>query len=134
MVSPHQLYHSFERAERALTVAMRHHSIVFDEDLRLEMCLQDIKKQTRYELVQRTIASIIDDRDLIETIKTFIAHNQSFKETADALHIHINTLHYRLKKVENITKLNPRDFHDMTTLYLSLIFLDDYLKIQNELT
>ena len=131
-VSPLQLYQSFEQAERALTVAMRNHSFVFDEDLRLEMCLQDIKKATRIELVNRTIAPIIEDNDLMETIKSFISNNQSFKDTADALHIHINTLHYRLKKIENETKLNPRDFHDMMTLYLSLLFLDDYLKNMKE--
>ncbi|WP_416150327.1 CdaR family transcriptional regulator [Salipaludibacillus sp. HK11] len=124
-VSPHHLNQSFENAERALAVAMRNQSIVFDEDLRLEMCLQDISLKTRKDFVHRTIASILDDSDLMKTIKSFIAHDQSFKETAKALPIHINTLHYRLKKIEKLTELNPRSFHDMTTLYLALLFLDD---------
>ena len=131
-VTAHEIYQSFTQAERALAVAIRTQSIVFDEDLRLEMCIQDIKNQTRYELVHRTIAPIIKDTDLIDTLRTFILHNQSFKETADYLHIHINTLHYRLKKIQDATGLNPREVHDMMTLYLSLTFLDDYLKIANE--
>lgn len=129
LLPPNELYQSFQQAERALTVAIRSYSIMFEEDLRLEICLQDIKKQTRYEFIQRTIAPISNDSELLKTIKAFINHNQSFKETASSLHIHINTLHYRFKKIEQLTSLNPRDFHDMTTLYLALLFLDDYLKI-----
>lgn len=134
IVSSRDLFQSFEQAERALTVAIRNKAIVFDDDLRLEMCLQDIKLQTRCDFVQRTIAPLINDDELIQTIKVFIDQNQSFKETASALHIHINTLHYRLKKVENLTQLDPRNFHDMTTLYLAITFLDDYLKIMHEST
>jgi carbohydrate diacid regulator len=132
VVSPHEVYQSFEQAERALSIAKRTNSIVFDDDLRLEMCLQDIKVQTRIEFVKRTISTIVEDAELLETLRTFLAQNQSFKNTADALHIHINTLHYRLKRIEKITKLNPRDFHDMTTLYFSLMFLDDYLNNKNK--
>ncbi|MED3645518.1 sugar diacid recognition domain-containing protein [Halalkalibacterium halodurans] len=127
-VCPQELYRSFEQAERALAVAVRTQSIVFEEDLRLDMCLQDVKKQTRVDFVQRTLEPIMKDEDLLETLKTFIARNQSFKETAETLHIHINTLHYRLKKMEDKTGLNPRDFHDLTTLYLGLLFLEDDLK------
>lgn len=122
------IYQSFKEAERALTIAKQKHSIVFDEDLRLEMCLQDIKKQTRLEFIRRTIAAIIEENELMDTLRVFVAHNLSIKNTADALYIHINTLHYRLKRIAKITQLNPRDFHDMTTLYLALIFLDNYPK------
>ncbi|MEK3989844.1 CdaR family transcriptional regulator [Robertmurraya sp. FSL R5-0851] len=128
VVPPQVLYQSFKHAERALTVARRTSSIVFDDDLRLEMCLEDIKKETRVEFVNRTIAPILNETELIDTLKTFLGQNQSFKGTSDALHIHINTLHYRLKRIEQLTNLNPRDIHDMTTLYLALTFLDDYLK------
>jgi carbohydrate diacid regulator len=131
-VSPTDVYQSFEQAERALSVAKQTNSIVFDHDLRLEMCLQDIKKQTRFEFVERTIAPIIEDTELMETLRTFLTQNQSFKNTAENLHIHINTLHYRLKSIEKLTKLNPRITYDLTTLYLALTFLDDYLKIKNE--
>ncbi|UHA60162.1 helix-turn-helix domain-containing protein [Metabacillus litoralis] len=128
VVSASYVYQSFEQAERALAVAKRTTGIVFDDDLRLEMCIQDIKEQTRIEFVNRTIGTIVEDSELLDTLKTFIVKNQSFKNTADELHIHINTLHYRLKRIEQITNLNPRDFHDMTTLYLATIFLDNHPK------
>ncbi|MFY0762346.1 sugar diacid recognition domain-containing protein [Metabacillus dongyingensis] len=121
-----EVYRSFEQAERALTVAKNSNSIVFDEELRLELLLKDIKKDTREEFVRRTIATIIQDQELLDTLKTFLIHNQSFKHTADNLHIHINTLHYRLKRIEQLTGLNPRHSEDLTALYLAFSFLDDY--------
>lgn len=99
VVSASYVYQSFEQAERALAVAKRTTGIVFDDDLRLEMCIQDIKEQTRIEFVNRTIGTIVEDSELLDTLKTFIVKNQSFKNTADELHIHINTLHYRLKEL-----------------------------------
>ncbi|SHN34902.1 CdaR family transcriptional regulator [Gracilibacillus kekensis] len=134
LTASNRLYQSFEQAERALNVAIRKQSIIFDDDLRLEMCLQDIQQHTRLELVDRTVAPIMKDQELIHTIEAFISNNQSIKDSAKALHIHINTLHYRFKKIEKLTNLNPRDFQDLTTLYLSLSFLDDYLKIKNKNT
>lgn len=123
-----EVYRSFEQADRALTVAKNTNSIVFDEELRLEMLLKDIKKDTREEFVSRTIAPIILDQELLDTLKTFLNHNQSFKHTADNLHIHINTLHYRLKRIEQLTGLNPRHSEDLTALFLAFFFLDDYPK------
>ena len=124
-VSPHHVFQSFKQAERALNVAQKATSIIFDDQLLLEMCLQDIKKETRIEFVNRTIKNIIADAELLSTLQTFLSENQSFKKTAQKLHIHINTLHYRLKRIEELTKLNPKDFQGLTTLYLAIKFLDD---------
>ncbi|WP_205685057.1 helix-turn-helix domain-containing protein, partial [Heyndrickxia sporothermodurans] len=38
----------------------------------------------------------------------------------------INTLHYRIKKIEELTKLNPKMLKDQTILYLSIQILDQY--------
>lgn len=128
MVPSQQLYQSFRQAERALRLAQGTQPIIFDEALQLEICLQEVTLATRMELVERTVQPLLTDRELLETLKLFIALNQSIKKTAEALHIHINTLHYRLKKIENLTSLNPRKFHDLTTLSIACHFLDDYLK------
>ncbi|UOY94624.1 helix-turn-helix domain-containing protein [Ectobacillus sp. JY-23] len=113
---------SYEQAQRALSIALEQNKIIFYENLRLEMCLQDITPQTREQFLYRTIAAC--DEELLATLRTFIAHNQSYKQTAELLHIHINTLHYRLKKIEEATRLNPKVFEDLVTLYIALNLLD----------
>ncbi|MEH7238240.1 helix-turn-helix domain-containing protein [Bacillus sp. JJ1562] len=51
--------------------------------------------------------------DLELTLLTYIKLNKSINETAKSLHIHINTLYQRLKKIEDILNLSfndPKDF------------------------
>ncbi|MFC9173559.1 helix-turn-helix domain-containing protein [Streptomyces sp. NPDC101230] len=42
-------------------------------------------------------------RMLLETLDTFLAHNGSWARTAEALHLHVNTVHYRIRRVELLT-------------------------------
>ncbi|WP_130858680.1 CdaR family transcriptional regulator [Gracilibacillus phocaeensis] len=131
-LAAHQLYQSFHQAERALGITNPAQPIIFEETMQLEMCLQDVTQASRIELVRRTLEPIIADQTLLDCLQTFIDHGQSLKQTAASLHIHINTLHYRFKKMEQLTGLNPRDFHDLITLSIALYFLEDYLKFTHK--
>jgi carbohydrate diacid regulator len=127
-VLPHEMPDSYAQALRALDIALQMKGIVFHEDLRLEMCLQDISDNTRTEFLNRTIEGLYDEEELLETLQLFIDHNQSYKITAELLHIHINTLHYRFKKIEEITGLNPKSFKDLVTLYFATLLLENHPK------
>ena len=96
---------SYEQALQALSVSLETKQIVFNEDLRLEMCLQDISAETREQFLKRTIENLLSSPELIHTLRLFIDYNQSYKQTAQQLHIHINTLHYRLKRLMSIQDL-----------------------------
>ncbi|MFD3447480.1 CdaR family transcriptional regulator [Microbacteriaceae bacterium 4G12] len=121
VVMPTEMSLCYDQALRALAVATKTKEITFNEDLKLEMCLQDISAHTRDEFLKRTIESLLSDEELLETIRLFIENNQSYKLTAEMQHIHINTLHYRLKKIEEITGLNPKCFQDLVVLYIGLL-------------
>ncbi len=120
---------SFDEADRALQVAKRSGSIQFDEDLTLEMLIHETSGKVQLEYVRRTIVNLLDDTALLKTLIEFIKQNQSIKETAKSLHIHVNTLTYRLNKIEEYTGLHPRNFVDLTTLYLGILLLDKSIKV-----
>ncbi len=120
---------SFDEADRALQVAKRTNSIQFDDDLKLEMLVHETSGKVQTEFVTRTIFKLLDDPDLLKTLLEFIKQNQSVKETADSLHIHVNTLSYRFNKIEEVTGLHPRNFADLVALYLGILFLDDSIKL-----
>lgn len=42
-------------------------------------------------------------RTLLETLEAFLAHNCSWARTAETLHVHVNTVHYRIGRVETLT-------------------------------
>ena len=127
-VTPSNMNLSYGQALQALSVSLETKNIVFNEDLRLEMCLQDISAETREQFLKRTIENLLSSPELMHTLRLFIDYNQSYKQTAEQLHIHINTLHYRLKKIEEYTGLDPKQFKDLNILYFSLLLLDNQTK------
>ncbi|MDQ1000637.1 carbohydrate diacid regulator [Neobacillus niacini] len=123
--APHNLHHSYAQAERALKLARRNRGIIFDEELIIEMVTGELTSDIKAEYIQRTIAPLLTEKDLLETLVELFKQNHSLKNTAQSLHIHINTLHYRLKKIEELTHLNPNSIHDLFCLYLAVLFLDE---------
>ncbi|KKB33884.1 putative glycolate dehydrogenase regulator [Bacillus thermotolerans] len=127
-VEPQNVKDSYDQAERALIVAEKNGGIFFDEELGLEMCLQEVSSGTRQDFINRTIFSMKGEKDLIETLHVYFKNDLKLKHTAEAMHVHINTIHYRFKRIESLTSLDPRAFRDLMTLYLALYFLDDHTK------
>lgn len=124
-----EIQQTFRQAERALKTAKQKQRIIFDEELTLEMILNELGPKTISDYITRTIGSILTEKELLITLKELFKQNHSLKNTSDQLHIHINTLHYRLKKIQDFTELNPSHIHDLLILYLAILLLDDYTKI-----
>ncbi|MFP7297083.1 CdaR family transcriptional regulator [Neobacillus niacini] len=122
---PSTLHHSYAQAERALKLAEKNRSIIFDEELTLEMITGVLTQEVKSEFIQRTIGPILKEKDLLMTLNELFKQNHSLKNTAQSLHIHINTLHYRLKKIEELTHLNPNTIHDLFCLYFAVQLLDE---------
>ena len=120
------LYQSYEEALIAINYFPVNTRISFHTDLQLELCLQDISDDTKKEYMKRTIGTLIDHHQLLHTLHVFIENESSLQKTADALFIHINTLHYRLSKIHQLTGLDPKRFKDLTNLYLATTFLDEH--------
>ena len=115
-------------AEKALLVASVENPIVFEEDLRLELCLQEIKQTTKKEYITRILDPLLEQKELLTTLKVLFTQHLSLKKTAEELHIHINTLHYRLNKIRELTELDIKLVPDLFQLYLAVCFLDEHTK------
>lgn len=128
IVTSNKMILSYNQAERALRSVNQHSNIMFDEDLTIEMIFDEVKHETKMIFLERTIGPIVKEQELIHTLKTLFENNHSLKNTASALHVHINTLHYRLKKVYELTTLDPSNINDLLILFLSLQLLDETTK------
>jgi carbohydrate diacid regulator len=120
-----EISNSYWQAERSLKIAKLNGRITFDEDLTLEMISEEINPKTKEDFVNRTIGPLLKEVELLETLKELFKQNHSLKNTSNKLHIHINTLHYRLKKAEELTQLNPNNVRDLLIMYLGILFLDE---------
>lgn len=57
--------------------------------------------------------------DLWRTLSMYLMKEQNQTDTAKALHIHINTLKYRLRRIREITGLTLENIHELNYLRLS---------------
>jgi carbohydrate diacid regulator len=115
---------SFKEAQKALKVARKNKGIVFYEDLILEIILEDIPSEMQKDFLKQTIHMMEKDQILIETLQHYMNNNQSIKKTAEEMNIHINTLHYRLNKIEELTGINPKTTEGIVIFYISLLLLN----------
>ncbi|MGN7387239.1 CdaR family transcriptional regulator [Sporosarcina sp. SAFN-015] len=116
---------SFLQAERAANASKKLNRVLFEHELRFELILQSIDESTREEFIQRTIAPLLEDRELLHNLQVWFNENQSMQNTAQKLHIHKNTLSYRLQKVEQLTGLSVSNVHDVLLLYFGIRLLDE---------
>ena len=115
---------SFHQAFRALKLAHADTPIVFDEDLTLELFIEEVSQETKEVFLDRTIAPLLPYPELVKTLRVLMTSDYSLKYTAGAMHVHINTLHYRLKRIQDLTTLDPKRMQDAMLFYLALMLLD----------
>ncbi|NNN30415.1 PucR family transcriptional regulator [Streptomyces sp. S3(2020)] len=58
---------------------------------------------------------------LLETLETFLAHDGSWARTAETLHLHVNTVHYRIQRVEYLTGRDLSRLTDRLDLWAALL-------------
>jgi len=120
---------SFKEATQALDVGIRlggAGDIYHINGLGIGRILAEIKKDTQQEIIKKTFYSVKEVRGrkinetLLETLKAFFDNNLSVSKTAQVIYIHRNTLLYRLRRVKEITGLDPKRFDDAVQLRMAL--------------
>lgn len=73
------------------------------------------------EKIELLLTSPLSDT-LIETLDAYINCNNQIAVTAEKLNIHRNTLLYRLKKIKEISQLDPMNFMELNYLMIGLYY------------
>lgn len=127
-ICKHHIKKTYKEAQKALNVAQKSKGIVFYEDLILEIILEDIPAEIQTDFLKQTIYKMKEEKHLIYTLQQYIKNNQSIKNTADVMNIHINTLHYRLNKIEELIGICPKTTEGVVILYIALMLLNNHRK------
>ncbi|MBU3841138.1 MAG: helix-turn-helix domain-containing protein [Candidatus Ruminococcus intestinipullorum] len=86
------------------------------------------------EVFGSTIPEVLDE-ELLVSVNKFFQNNLNIAETSRQLHMHRNTLIYRLDQVQKLTGLDLRKFEDAMTLKIAFMvmnYLNTERKIPNE--
>lgn len=58
---------------------------------------------------------------LLSTLETFLACDRSWARTAQELHLHVNTVHYRIQRIEHFTGRDLSRLRDRLDLWAALL-------------
>lgn len=113
--TPQDLRSALAQARYALTAARAAKGpgatarlTAIEELTTLDALLAGIPADVRTAFGIHALGPLADDtnasyRMLLETLDVFLAHNGSWARTAEALHLHVNSVHYRIQRVEMLT-------------------------------
>ena len=108
---------SYEHAKTALKISMRQQTIVFEEDLKLELLYYQLPEEGIQTFLERSISKVTHDSELMETLQAYYEIEGSLQDVADKLFIHKNTLKYRLTKIENMLDIDLSNRAQSAELY-----------------
>lgn len=118
---------SCESARAAARIGRRRHPDRRAHDyyaLALPVLLSGLDAGWRAEQLRRPLARLAGDRSgpvLRRTLEAWFANGESATATAAALHIHRNTLDYRLRRIEEASGLDLGKSEDRLLLYVSAL-------------
>ncbi|OLQ92789.1 XRE family transcriptional regulator [Vibrio ponticus] len=116
---------SYQTAKLTLNaVADQQGEVFFYQNHRLPVLLSSLFEESWKADQLREPFDLLVQNDskgtLEKTLKAYFAQNCDAYQTCQILHIHRNTLRYRLERIEEITSLNINNLDDKLHLYLAL--------------
>ena len=111
---------SCRQALRALAVTKTStRPLVRYRDLVADMVASTVDDDMHAWLKERCWQPLTGHDSLRETIIAYVANDMSAGQTARALSVHANTVHYRLRRILELTGMDPRSTPDLFTLLLA---------------
>nr|WP_218889209.1 PucR family transcriptional regulator [Saccharopolyspora hordei] len=104
---------------RRLAVAGRPPGVYTLADLALDYQLT--RPGPARDVLAARLRPLEGEPDLLETLRTHLGTGLNRRRTASRLHVHPNTVDYRMRKICELTGLNPADATDATHLRAALI-------------
>ena len=116
------------RATQAMAKRLKlRHKTLFYQDYPLPSLLCDLGEDWRAQELSRPW-QVLGEQDekgvLRSTLRHYFSRNCDQTQTAAELHIHVNTLRYRLQRIEAITELKINQLTDALQLYIGMLMHD----------
>lgn len=94
-----------------------------------ELLLASVPEEVQTSYRERLLGPLVEyDRDhrseLVDTLEQFLAHSGSWQRCAASMHVHVNTLRYRIGRVEELTGRDLSSLEHRVDLFLALKLRD----------
>ena len=128
-VKPDDFKPSFLEAQRALDLMVRfgkREQVINYERLGVYRLLAQVEDRAGLDaFAGRMLAPLVDyDRargtPLLKTLEVYLQRHGNLRQSSRDLHIHLNTLHYRLRRISEVTGVDLKDADARLDLLLAL--------------
>lgn len=102
--------------------------IIYFNEVSLESLIYSIEKNMELEKIINIFIEKDKDGILKKTICAYVEQTNNYTEICKHLHIHRNTLNYRLSKIEEVFGKNPKCAKDLMMLYIAIIKMKNQQK------
>ncbi len=117
------------QAEKALRSALRSSDsrIWFYRDIDMEIFIDEIPAEIKKEYIHKLFSAYDPEslREVIALLDVFYGKNGSLAEASESLHLHRNTLQYKLRRICEKTGRDPRSLKDAGIFRIAMAFFDD---------
>lgn len=121
-VIPQSITYTFEEAKAAIVFNENKNlnGIVHFQNIGYERLLNRIDYNTKNYFVQDHL-SLLNEADCVylQTLEALIANDRKKQETADTLHIHVNTLYKRVQKIQQILNVDLESENDWINIVIA---------------
>jgi DNA-binding PucR family transcriptional regulator len=99
--------------------------VAADEVTSHVLLLGTVPDDVRRTFANRVLGRVLDydarnNAELVSTLEAFMECSGSWSRTAEALHVHVNTVRYRVERVEELTGRNLARLEDRVDVFLAL--------------
>ena len=98
--------------------------IVKYQEVFLECLLEGVEVSKELSAMISLLREKDSDGVLRETVYAYMEDNDNYTAICDKLHVHRNTLNYRLAKIEELTGKNPRRAKELMLLYVAFLKME----------
>ncbi|MDV9174097.1 helix-turn-helix domain-containing protein, partial [Streptomyces sp. W16] len=91
----------------------------------LDALLTGVPAEVRTAFSRTVLGELRGNAVLLETLETFLACDGSWARTAEALHLHVNSVHYRIGRIEHFTGRDLSRLYDRLDLWAALLCRTD---------
>ena len=111
-----------EHARQALELGRAEAPVVCYDDMVVYQLFGRVLPQELERMAGRILGDLLlpENRDLLDTLMCYVSHDCNAKTTAERLFLHVNSMHYRLDKIEALLGRDLRDREDLFDVMLAL--------------
>jgi carbohydrate diacid regulator len=117
---------SYAKAYKALQSCMRNrkYDIRFYNDINMEIFTDEISDLSKKEYVQKLFSGYEPEelREAVGLLEVLYETEGSITTASEKLHMHKNTLQYKLKRIYEKTGYDPRSIRSSSLFYIAIDF------------